>query len=62
VQVVGGAVDQAEAEVGLELPQRAGQRGLGEVQPGGRAGDRPLVGDGQERPQVAQVRRHNHRA
>jgi len=61
-QVVRAALDEADAQVRLELLQRPRQRGLGQVQPRRRSRDVPLVRDGDERPQVAQLSGHVHRA
>jgi hypothetical protein len=56
--VVGGPLDQARAQVGLELGEQPGHRRLGHVHPGRRGGDRAGVGDVQEGPQVPQVGGH----
>ena len=53
-----GAVDQADAEMVLELTQRPGHHGLGQVQAGGGAGERAFLGDREEAAQVTQLHRH----
>jgi hypothetical protein len=49
-KLVGGAVDEAGAEMVLQLAQGARERGLSEVEAGGGAGDVSFVGDGEEGP------------
>jgi len=58
LQVVGGAVDEAGAQVVLELAQGAGERGLAHVQAGGGAGDVALLGDDEEGAQMPQLDGH----
>ncbi len=59
---MGGPVDQAGAEVGFQLAQGAGQRGLRHVQPGRGPGDGAFGRDGEEGAQMPQLHGHNHRA
>ena len=47
-EVVGGAVDEPDAEVLLQGGEGARDGGLGEAQAGGGAGDVALLGDGEE--------------
>jgi hypothetical protein len=53
-----GAVDQADAEMILELAQRPRHDGLGQVQAGGGAGERAFLGDRQETAEVTQLHGH----
>ncbi|GLY47248.1 hypothetical protein Lesp01_09040 [Lentzea sp. NBRC 102530] len=59
--VTGRAVDELDADAAFELFERAGQRRLGDVQRPGRRGDRQVVADRGERPQVTQLDIHNRR-
>lgn len=53
--MVGGPVDEPDAEVLLQGGEGAGDRGLGEAEAGGGAGDVALVGDGEEGAQMADL-------
>ena len=50
-----GPVQQGDAELGLELADLLGQRRLGHVQPFGGPPEVPLLGDGHEVAQVAEL-------
>ena len=52
------AYEQRLTELGLQLPDLLGQRGLADVQPGGRAAEVQLVGDRDEVAHEAQVEIH----
>jgi hypothetical protein len=54
--LAGGALEQGDAELALELADRLRHRLLAEVQPLGRPREVQLLGDGDERPQLAQLR------
>ena len=53
--LAGGAGEQGRTELGLELPDRVGQGGLGDVQLLGGATEVTGLGDGEEVTQVAQL-------
>ncbi|CAM5496666.1 hypothetical protein SMICM304S_12048 [Streptomyces microflavus] len=53
-EVVGGAVDEPEAQVAFQGGEGAGDGGLGEAEVCGGPGDVALVGDGEEGPQMAE--------
>jgi hypothetical protein len=53
---VGGAVEETDAQLLLQLPDLSAQRRLGDVQPFCGPGEVPVLGDGQEVPQAAQFR------
>ncbi len=55
---MGGPVDQPHPEVLLELPQRARQGGLPDVQAGRGARDVGFLGDREEAAQVTQLDGH----
>lgn len=53
-EVVGGAVDEPEAQVAFQRGEGAGDGGLGEAEVCGGPGDVALLGDGEEGPQMAE--------
>ncbi len=57
----GVAVEQLDADLVLELADLAAQRRLGDVEDLGRAGEVPLIGDGDEVAKVAQFHNHTYR-
>jgi hypothetical protein len=61
-EVVGGAVDEPDAEVSLQGGERAGDGGLGEVETGGGPRHVALLGDGEEGAEVTQLDAHVRRA
>lgn len=56
--MVGGAVDEADAQPLLQLAQGAGDGGLRQMQPLGGAGDAEGVGDGEKAAEVTQLDAH----
>ena len=52
------SVEQVDAQLGLELPDRGAQRLLGHVQAGSGSGEVQLLGDGDEVAQQSQVAVH----
>ncbi len=53
---VGGAVEQSDAQLLLQLPDLAAQRRLGDVQPLGGPGEIPLLSNGKEVAKATQFR------
>ena len=57
-EVVGGAVDEADAHLLFQLAQGAGDGRLGQMQALGGAGDAEGVGDGEKAAEMTQLDAH----